>query len=213
MRQSLQSSKLYERAPDVLRTRIRSQLAGSQVPPKVSPIRRRTVLEWLAIAATVILAFFFGTRVIPNVGAQRQTNLIAQEIVASHIRSLQPGHLYDVQSTDQHTVKPWFDGKIDFAPPVADLAQAGFPLVGGRLDYVDGRPVAALIYQRRLHYINLFMWPSTEKQNLQMASQTAAGYNILHWTKDGMTFWAVSDLATDELQTFASLSQKVSKGV
>src|SRR6202042_291542 len=164
------------RSPDALRTRIRSQLAGGQVPPKMIPIRRRAILEWLPVAAAVIVAVFLGTRGIPNIGARRQADLIAQEIVASHIRSLQPGHLYDVQSTDQHTVKPWFDGKLDFAPPVVDLAPAGFPLVGGRLDYANGRPVAALVYQRQKHLINVFVWPVESSPTKVPDIQTIQGY-------------------------------------
>jgi anti-sigma factor RsiW len=210
MRQSLRSSNLYERAPESLRARIHAELPSPKVQPKVIPMRRRPVLRWLATAAAIVIAFVVGARVIPNIGSQGQADLLAQEIVASHIRSLQPGHLYDVQSTDQHTVKPWFDGKLDFAPPVVDLAPSGFPLVGGRLDYADGRPVAALVYQRRLHYINLFVWPSTEGQNARADSQVQAreGYNILHWTQGGMALWAVSDLAGDELQTFMALFRK-----
>jgi len=208
MRQSLRSSNLYERAPEGLRTRIRAELPGGEVQRKLIPMPRRTVIEWLAVAAAIVIAIFLGARVIPNVGGQRQADLVAQEIVAGHIRSLQPGHLFDVQSTDQHTVKPWFDGKLDFTPPVVDLAPAGFPLVGGRLDYVDGRPVAALVYQRRLHFINLFVWPLTESQNSAPVPQVREGYNILHWAQGGMNFWAVSDLAGDELQTFANLIRK-----
>jgi anti-sigma factor RsiW len=208
MRQSLRSSNLYERAPEGLQARIRAELPGGKVQPKLIPIRRRPVLEWLAVAAAIVIGVVLAARVIPNAGGQRQTNLVAEEIVASHIRSLQPGHLFDVQSTDQHTVKPWFDGKLDFAPPVVDLAPSGFPLVGGRLDYADGRPVAALVYQRRLHYINLVVWPSAEGQQAPVASQVREGYNILHWTQSGMTFWAVSDLAGDELRTFVALLRK-----
>jgi anti-sigma factor RsiW len=208
MRQSLRSSSLYERAPEHLRVRIRAEIPSGDVRRKVTSMQRRSVVTWLAAAAAIVAAFILGGRLIPQMGSQRQTNLIAEEIVSSHIRSLEPGHLFDVQSTDQHTVKPWFDGKLDFAPPVIDLASEGFPLVGGRLDYVDGRPVAALVYRRRLHYINVFVWPSTEGQKVPAGLQVREGYNILHWTQNGMTFWVVSDLAGDELQTFAGLLRK-----
>ena len=208
MRQSLRSSNLYERAPEKLRSRIRAEVSGDSVQRKIIPMSRRSALAWFAAAAAIVIAFILGGRLIPQMGTQRQTNLIAQEIVSSHIRSLQPGHLFDVQSTDQHTVKPWFDGKIDFAPPVVDLTPEGFPLVGGRLDYVDGRSVSALVYRRRLHYINLFVWPSAGSESTPTALQVREGYNILHWAQSGMTFWAVSDLAGDELQTLAALLRK-----
>ncbi len=119
-------------------------------------------------------------------------------------------HLMDVVSTDQHTVKPWFNGKLDFSPPVADLTAQGFPLIGGRLDYLDGRAVAALVYQRNKHYINLFIWPSTDKQEgLQIS--TYNGYHLLHWSQSGMTFWAVSDVETAELRTFVQSFQNSTK--
>jgi anti-sigma factor RsiW len=217
LRQSLRSANLYERAPESLRSRILAELpggqtrGGAQVQPaqrKLIPMPRRAALNWLAAAAAIVIALFVGAKLIPNIGGQRQTDLLAQEVLASHIRSLQPGHLLDVQSTDQHTVKPWFDGKLDFAPPVVDFAQEGFPLVGGRLDYADGRPVAALVYGRRLHYINLFIWPSTEAHHAPLALQEREGYNILYWTQGGMTFWAISDVAGDDLQTFVALLRK-----
>jgi anti-sigma factor RsiW len=205
MRRSFRSSNLYERAPETLRAHIRASLPGGTAEVKVVPTRRRYVLAWFSAAAAVLIGAIVGTSVITSGPAQ---NLLAQEIVASHIRSLQPGHLFDVESTDQHTVKPWFDGRIDFAPPVVDLAPSGFPLVGGRLDYVNGRPVAALVYQRRLHYINLFVWPSTGRQEAPAPVEAREGYNILHWTQDGMTFWAVSDVAGDDLGTLVALFRK-----
>jgi anti-sigma factor RsiW len=130
---------------------------------------------------------------------------LLDEIVASHVRALQPGHLEDVISTDQHTVKPWFDGRIDFAPPVRDLAAKQFPLLGGRLDYLSDRPVAALIYGSDKHVIDLYVWPIAKGEgNGKPMPQTASrnGYNAVHWSEGGMDFWAVSDLEPAKLGDF-----------
>jgi anti-sigma factor RsiW len=207
IRQSFRAPELYERTPESLRTRLRAALPR-ELGSAPEPVRRYLALEWLAVAAAIILAFFIGTKVLPSVAGQRQAHLLTEEIVASHIRSLQPGHLFDVQSTDQHTVKPWFDGKLDFAPPVRDLADQGFPLIGGRLDYLNRRDVAALVYQRQKHFINLFVWPEESKVANLPEFQTIRGYNVMFWWRDGMYFCAASDLNAAELRQFAELLQK-----
>ena len=206
-RQSMRAPELYQSAPERLKARIRAgqPREAVQIP---APVRRHSAVEWLAIAAAIIIALFIGARVFPFMNGQGETNLLAQEVVSSHIRSLQPGHLFDVQSTDQHTVKPWFDGRLDFAPPVKDLATQGFPLVGGRLDYVDRRNVAALVYQRQKHIVNVFVWPMEMKPASQPAAQTIQGYNVIFWWKDGMSLCAVSDLNLAELRQFAQLLQQ-----
>ena len=114
-------------------------------------------------------------------------------------------HLFDVRSSDQHTVKPWFLGKLDFSPPVDDLAPRGFPLVGGRLDYLAGRPVAALVYQRRQHIINLFVLPASDTVAASTDARTVRGFHVRHWIRGGMAFWAVSDLNDAELDQFVGM--------
>lgn len=122
--------------------------------------------------------------------------------MSSHIRSLMASHTLDVVSTDQHTFKPWFNGRVDFAPPVKDLAAQGFPLIGGRLDYVQNRTVAALVFQRNKHFINVFLWPGSEKNSAPSLDSVRQGFNLIHWNQGGMTCWAVSDLNPTELLAF-----------
>jgi len=133
---------------------------------------------------------------------------VLQDVIAGHVRSLMANHLTDVLSADQHTVKPWFEGHVDFAPPVPDLTAQGFPLVGGRLDYLDKRPVAALVYRRQQHAINLFVWPALPGEARPASTVTYHGYNVVHWTMDGMTYWAVSTLNAQEMQAFAHAVQQ-----
>jgi anti-sigma factor RsiW len=214
LRNGIRSANLYHRVPDALRTRIMAAaggaapVGGNQGRSAVSPIRivrERPVFEWLAVAAAILIALGLGIRMIPGAMNARSNDLVAEELVASHIRSLQPGHLMDVVSTDQHTVKPWFDGKLDFAPPVRDLADQGYPLVGGRLDYVGGRNVAALVYQLRKHYINVFIWPDDGQQAKLPESVSRQGYNVICQSNGGMRLCGVTDANADDLRHFMQL--------
>jgi anti-sigma factor RsiW len=187
----------YFPAPDRLRARVLAQSARS------NSVRR--VLTWAAAAVVVLSA---GAGMTLWRGASSRGAVIADEAVNSHVRSLMANHLFDVESTDLHTVKPWFLGKLDFAPPVVDLASRGFPLVGGRLDYVGGRPVAALVYQRQKHTINVFVFPETTDSSDRDTVRTVRGFNVRYWVHNGMSFWAVSDLNSAELGEFASAVQE-----
>jgi anti-sigma factor RsiW len=136
-----------------------------------------------------------------------RADALVEDVVDGHVRSMMANHLFDVQSTDRHTVKPWFLGKLDFSPPVADLAASGFPLIGGRLDYLDGRPVAALVYQRRQHTINVFVSVARGRESETIDARTVRGFHVRHWIRDGMSFWAVSDVNDTELTDFARALQ------
>jgi anti-sigma factor RsiW len=222
LRKAFRSPEVYQQAPQPLRDRIlaaakpetglSSSATGLNKVVALRSARRRPVLEWLAVAASIAVVVFVGLRLVPGLRNERQTDLFAQEIVASHIRSLQPGHLYDVESTDQHTVKPWFDGKLDFSPPVRDLTDQGFPLVGGRLDYIGNRAVAALVYERRKHIINVFVWPesSGDAANAEgfERQEIRNGYNLIEWRNGDMHFAAASDVNADDLKQFIQLLRK-----
>ena len=186
----------YYSAPDRLRARVLAQSSRS------NSVRR--VLPW---AAAAVLALSVGAGMTLWPSASSGGNVIADEVVSDHVRSLMANHLFDVQSTDQHTVKPWFLGKLDFSPPVVDLASIGFPLVGGRLDYIGGRPVAALVYQRQKHTINVFVAPELDDAFARGFAPAVRGFNIKHWTHGGISFWAVSDLNDAELSELAKALQ------
>src|SRR5439155_12198695 len=194
---ALKSSDLYFKTPAQLKRRIRASLCAEDKDASTHQRSNAPTLFWwqwlkwgIPVAGTALFAFLVATGLIRSSTDER----LAQEVTASHVRSLMAAHLTDVTSSDQHTVKPWFDGKIDFAPPVKDLVAQGFPLVGGRLDYLQDRQVAALVYQRHNHFINLFIWPATRSSNTTHKPAVRQGYNLIHWNESGMTFWAVSDL-------------------
>jgi anti-sigma factor RsiW len=158
---------------------------------------------WIPAFAALVLVVTIGVLfVINNVRSSRE-QVIASAVLVGHIRSLQGDHLIDVPSSDTHTVKPWFQGKLDFSPPVPDLQELGWPLIGGRLDYLGGRPVAALVYQRRKHNINVFLWPNQGAIDDGIRQEDAQGYQILHWNGAAMTYWVVSDLNSAELRELA----------
>ena len=196
-------------APAELRARIVHAL-GQTEPPIRKPSRHVSLpfcqswgLASAAFAGGVMLTLALG----PMLALQEKDAQFSDELIASHVRSLMANHVSDVASSDQHTVKPWFTGKVDFSPPVQDLAQSGFPLLGGRLDYINHRPVAALVYGRKQHIINLYVWPDGERTQSPGTARSRQGFNMVGWTESGMRFWAISDLGADELQSFAKLLQ------
>jgi anti-sigma factor RsiW len=203
LRTDIRAQAPYFQAPAHLQTRVLSavrQSATAQAP------RRQLRSSWLAIAASLLLALSLVGNVWLLRSRQGGRDVITQAVLSSHVRSLIGTHLLDVPSSDRHTVKPWFNGKLDFAPDVKDFADRGFPLIGGRIEYLDNRPVAALVYQRRQHVINVFTWPSPSG-DVRQDVRTENGYNLIRWAKGGMIYWAVSDLQRSELEQFVSLFQ------
>jgi len=191
LRDVLRSGGLSYRTPPELEPRIRKSLRSD----------RRIFSNWRllgAVAAAILLSTTVGIRFMQL----KTSDGLEDAAISSHVRAMITGHTTDVVSTDRHTVKPWFNGRIDFSPPVNDLAPQGFPLAGGRVDYLGGRSVAALVYQRRKHVIDLFIWPA---KTGQASGEEARGYNVIRWSHGGMYFVAVSDLNKTELEQFKNL--------
>lgn len=196
--------------PDGLAGRIekavRSEAAAVAPSPAPAQPRRRVWqgLAWFGTGA----ATAWGLALVLLATPLPPQDALAEGVTANHVRSLMASHLADVASSDQHTVKPWFAGKLDFSPPVIDLAMEGFPLTGGRLDYLDGRTVAALVYRSGPHVINLFVWPMVDAKVQGPVFSTRQGYQLAHWAQGGMQAWAVSDLNATELRNFATLMRE-----
>jgi len=210
LRTAIAGGALYFEAPKGLERRVRLVVRqAGRAGDRAEGRRWRWNWGWPGLMVPLTAAVLVMVLALPLVMRHAAEDRLAEEIASGHVRSLMVDHLTDVASSDQHTVKPWFDGKLDFAPPVNNLADHGFPLVGGRLDYVQGRPVAALVYQRNKHFINLFIWPASSSSNaaesVAVRQGYSQGYNLVHWNASGMTFWAVSDLNRAELEGFAQL--------
>jgi len=205
MRLMLRTPGVREPAPERLKARIAAEIAPSASAANddrpISALRRRAPMAAFGGVMGAAACFALALIVMPMLSS----GALEDELVAGHVRSLQATHLIDVATSDQHVVKPWFDGKLDFAPPVIDLAPQGFPIVGGRLDYVDHRAVAAVVYKRGRHLINLFIWPGSKPA--AAGRQTRDGYTLLDWSRGGMTYWAVSDVNPTDLAQFETLHQ------
>ena len=207
MRTRLKDEAFRFEAPAALKEKIRRALPAATILRSNGYQSQRGA--WVQRTARYVVPMAIGAMlaliIAPRSMAPALNQQLANEVVASHVRSLMATHLMDVASTDQHTVKPWFNGKLDFSPPVNDFVKDGFPLVGGRLDYIEGRPVAALVYQHGKHVINVFMWPTTGTATSAERIETEHGYNVEQLTVAGMNCWVVSDLNQLELDKFAGL--------
>jgi anti-sigma factor RsiW len=194
----IRAHAVYHAAPPALRARVAAAL------PRVPGSGARAWGWWgmaAALALATLLGLGFGLALLQPGTEER----LAREVVAGHVRSLMADHLMDIASSDQHAVKPWIAGKLDFSPPVMDLAAQGYALAGGRLDYLGERSVIALVYRRHGHAINLFVWPQAPEADSGVRTDSRQGYNVAHFTRAGMAFWAVSDLNPEEFKAFVGL--------
>jgi len=208
LRSAIRTKLPYYPAPARLRKRLDSMLRQAAKGDKP---QARSIKLWpwmgMGVGASLVLASMVLWSLGTTLWRAPMENVLVGEVLSSHVRSLMANHLTDVISSDSHTVKPWFNGRLDFSPTVKDLVAAGFPLVGGRLDYIDKHQVAALVFSRRQHLINLFTWPANQEKNQRVQNLTQQGYHVIHWTQAGMEYWAVSDLNEQELQEFVRLYQ------
>ncbi len=210
LRATLRQHATQYAAPAQLRSRIRAAVRAEQTP------RRRLAAlpwAWINLAAAGVAGAAWALTLALYLAQPSAGERLDQELVASHFRSLMPDHLADVASSDQHTVKPWFSGRLDFSPPVVDLKQQGYALVGGRLDYIGQRPVAALAYRHRAHVLNLYLWPEPAPRDAAPHASASAGFHLLQWRQGGMHYTAVSDMNAQDLSQFAGmLREQVGQG-
>jgi anti-sigma factor (TIGR02949 family) len=206
LRENIRRSAPIYHAPEALRSQIRLALRQEAAASRAV----RTAPGWLAYAASLLLAVALGSGGTLLITGERQEDAVANELIDSHLRSLLGSHLTDVASSDQHTVKPWFAGRSDVSPPVFDLAKEGFPLVGGRLDLINGNPVPALVYRRRDHVINVFVLPASRGE--LATTLTRRGYSLRHWGERDLGFWAISDAAAPELAEFERIFRAATSG-
>jgi anti-sigma factor (TIGR02949 family) len=206
LRQGIRQAAPVYRAPEALRSQIRFALRQEAV---ATTRVTRSAPGWLAYAASILLAVALGSGGTLLITGERQQDTVANELIDSHLRSLLGSHLTDVTSSDQHTVKPWFAGRSDLSPPAVDLAANGFPLTGGRLDLIAGKPMPALVYRRREHVINVFILPASGRD--LGATLTRRGYNLRHWNEGDLGFWVVSDVAPSELAEFERIFREATK--
>lgn len=204
--QALKNDQLYHQAPSSLRTRMSMMIADQVVAKpdeRKSSIRSTISMSWWSYGLSLASVAAFSLALSLQLGKPSADMQISEEVMSSHVRSLMEGHLADVVSTDQHTVKPWFAGRLAYSPPVNDFSSQGYPLVGGRLDYIDQRPVSALIYRHNKHIINVYVWPDMGQRGAETLSRD--GFNLIKMSKSGMIFWIISDLNVAELKDFANL--------
>jgi anti-sigma factor RsiW len=202
LHRTMSTAKLHFSAPANLRMRINALVPATPTPAP----SRRTMLKGFAFGSLLSSAVAASLMMTVIRSDQDQRNM--GEVISAHLRSLQGEHLTDVQTSDQHTVKPWFNGRLDVAPPVVDLTTQGFTLVGGRLDYIDGRAVAVIVYRRHLHVLNLFIGSGASSER-SVKADTVRGFNVKSWSQQGLKFWAVSDINSEELQEFVEKFQIV----
>ena len=202
MQSAIRTKLTFHRAPPGLAARI-----GAALPREVAPVPSRPWFRMpaLSFGSTGLAGALAGVALtLLVVGGQPQRNLM-QDVIGSHIRSLQADHLTDVLTSDQHTVKPWLSARLDVSPPVKELKDQGFPLVGGREDYVDGHPAAVVVYRHDKHVVNLFAWASPGRSEEAFRDESRQGFNIVTWRRGGITYYAVSDVEADQLADFAKL--------
>ncbi|AQV93047.1 transcriptional regulator [Cupriavidus necator] len=220
LRAAVREAATYHRASPALRARIAAALPAAAVPA-AAPASRPRWLEWFAwrpaanagLAALTVASMAFGLTSFMLQDSPQDA--MAREIVTSHVRALIADHAIDVVSTDRHTVKPWFNGRLDYAPPVHDMAAEGFPLVGGRLDYLHGQRVAVLVYRRNQHPIDVFVLRGAGSRKAAPdfdSTLTRQGYQITHWQAGGMDYWAVTDASAADLQRFSQAWRVASGG-